>query len=361
MLIITYTYLFCIRQLNEITYSYSSSISNVNFSTSSNSKISDKFTPRAREILNREFTVISRFPDSIIAICEREIPDSNESDSCVNPFSALIFRILSPKDFLKLLHIFTFYAMLLLATVATSDKGGKMRAFTLAETLITLGIIGVVAAITIPNLINNYQKHVIETTLKEDYSILQQAMKFTEYDDVALELSFPDNVTGAKKWFETYLAPHLKYSQICYNQAGCWHNKGFTKTITGAKALADNKSVGIGIGTITVRLMNGSNLCIDGWDAKDMDRYFGIKVTNPSLVVYIDANGNKPPNVIGKDIYVVAFTEDGLVPAGQNTTVETINDNCKKDASGSNAGYYCLMRVKNNGWEIPNDVWKIKI
>ena len=38
-------------------------------------------------------------------------------------------------------------------------------------------------------------------------------MKFTEYDDVALELSFPDNVTGAKKWFETYLAPHLKYSQ----------------------------------------------------------------------------------------------------------------------------------------------------
>ena len=48
------------------------------------------------------------------------------------------------------------------------------KAFTLSEVLITLGIIGVVAAITIPSLITKYQKKVIETTLKEDYSIMAQ-------------------------------------------------------------------------------------------------------------------------------------------------------------------------------------------
>ena len=40
---------------------------------------------------------------------------------------------------------------------------------------------------------------------------------------------------------------------------------------------------------------------------------------------------------------------------------ETVNNNCSKNNNEINAGYYCLMKVKNNGWEIPNDVWKIKI
>lgn len=46
----------------------------------------------------------------------------------------------------------------------------KYSAFTLAETLITLGIIGVVAGLTIPTLISNYRKHVVETRLEKFYS-----------------------------------------------------------------------------------------------------------------------------------------------------------------------------------------------
>ena len=48
----------------------------------------------------------------------------------------------------------------------------KKRAFTLAEVLITLGIIGVVAALTLPSLISNYQKKVTAAKLKQTYSIL---------------------------------------------------------------------------------------------------------------------------------------------------------------------------------------------
>ncbi len=53
----------------------------------------------------------------------------------------------------------------------------KKAAFTLAETLITLTIIGVVAALTIPNLISSYQKHTYVVGLKKAYSQLQNAMK----------------------------------------------------------------------------------------------------------------------------------------------------------------------------------------
>ena len=46
------------------------------------------------------------------------------------------------------------------------------KGFTLAEVLITLGIIGVVAAMTIPSLITKYQKKAIETKFKQDFSII---------------------------------------------------------------------------------------------------------------------------------------------------------------------------------------------
>ena len=53
----------------------------------------------------------------------------------------------------------------------------KKAAFTLAETLITLTIIGVIAALTIPSLISEYQKHTYVVGLKKAYSQLQNAMK----------------------------------------------------------------------------------------------------------------------------------------------------------------------------------------
>ena len=48
----------------------------------------------------------------------------------------------------------------------------KFKAFTLAEVLITIGIIGIVAALTLPTLIGNYRKSVVENKLKSTYSQL---------------------------------------------------------------------------------------------------------------------------------------------------------------------------------------------
>jgi len=53
--------------------------------------------------------------------------------------------------------------------------GYKKSGFTLAEILITLGIIGTVAAMTIPTLMMNYQKQVWESKLKKIYSIATNA------------------------------------------------------------------------------------------------------------------------------------------------------------------------------------------
>ena len=61
------------------------------------------------------------------------------------------------------------------------------KSFTLAEVLITLGIIGVVAAMTLPSLIGNYKKRETVTILKKAYSEISQALKMAEVDNEFME------------------------------------------------------------------------------------------------------------------------------------------------------------------------------
>ena len=72
--------------------------------------------------------------------------------------------------------------------------------FTLAEVLITLGIIGVVAAITIPNLIANYKAQRLRSKFLKSYSTVQQVFKQMEADDVSLN---PDDY-GASTFYRTF-------------------------------------------------------------------------------------------------------------------------------------------------------------
>ena len=63
----------------------------------------------------------------------------------------------------------------------------RVKAFTLAEVLITLTIIGVIAALTIPNLMQSYKKHQIETNLKASYTILQNAITMAQSEHGSLQ------------------------------------------------------------------------------------------------------------------------------------------------------------------------------
>ena len=238
-------------------------------------------------------------------------------------------------------------------------------AFTLAEVLITLGIIGIVAAMTIPTLISKNQKRVIEAKIKEDYSIIQQVIKSNEANDTDMSMIVKDHdIESQKEWFNTYFAPYMKYSQVCYDEKGCWQSKKENLTLIGERPAYDKGIIGLGIGydIITIRLANGTNLCIDGFEESDYG-FFGLNQGDLDfLVIYIDANGDSGPNVIGKDIFILTYTpEYGVLPAGAHKSTSVVNQNCSKDAGEINAGYFCLLKMKDNGWEIPDDVWNKKV
>lgn len=108
--------------------------------------------------------------------------------------------------------------------------------FTLAEVLITLGIIGVVAAITIPNLINNYKAKQLRTQFLKSYSVLSQAFKLMQADDLSTDPR-DHGAVGFYNVFARYLnAPTLCNGYIDQNQgvknsapAGCYIYKINTK------------------------------------------------------------------------------------------------------------------------------------
>lgn len=234
------------------------------------------------------------------------------------------------------------------------------RGFTLAEVLITLGIIGVVAAMTIPTLISKIQKRTIEAQIKENYAMLAQTMRFAEYDDVGSLPISANNTASMKKWFDQFLAPYLKVEQVCFQTAGCWHKRGVVKTLNNGVPTFET-NVGkdestIGWATMTFRTAKGAYFNMDGSSPGTTQSLFGVNSKVPTLQFYFDVNGDRQPNKIGKDIYIMIYDPDkGFVPAGSDRTLAQIKQNCE-----TGNGYWCLTYVKNNGWVIPESVWKRK-
>ncbi len=104
----------------------------------------------------------------------------------------------------------------------------KRNAFTLAEVLITLGIIGIVAAMTMPTLIQKNNNRVVETRLMKFYSAINQAVKMAEvyygdkkywWEDVKGATIDKDGnpvpgTSDVEKWFRKYLAPYMKITKM---------------------------------------------------------------------------------------------------------------------------------------------------
>ena len=113
----------------------------------------------------------------------------------------------------------------------------KKVAFTLAEVLITLGIIGVVAAMTIPTLMTDYRKETTAARVKKFYSVINNAVMFAaaEHGDVSGWMSAPANLDYNENlnFVQTYLMPYIKYTRYdnCYGNSVCVYLYGRRRNV----------------------------------------------------------------------------------------------------------------------------------
>ena len=221
----------------------------------------------------------------------------------------------------------------------------KFKGFTLAETLLTLVIIGVIAEITVPTLWAEYQEHERIAKVKKMYSVLSNAMNLVRVNGGTPDMLGvrDDNMQDLTAWFEEYInTKMLLMKEACYNKKGCWSEKG-VKLLNKSSHPYDNKGIGWGHAVISVILADGSFVSIDPLANGNINHYYKVKVNNASgagLVLTFDINGEKGPNVMGRDVFVSVFTDKGYVPAYRDATKEQIEQDC----SDSGQGFSCLMK-----------------
>mgnify|MGYP004452826413 FL=1 len=221
------------------------------------------------------------------------------------------------------------------------------KGFTLAEVLITLGIIGVVAAMTMPSLVANYEKKRTATAVKKAYSELSQALKLAEVDYGAMEYwDYPDgtDIEENKAFVNRYITPY--YKGVTMLQDGSV--PGWTTiSTTGINFISSN-------GTI----------------------FSGKPNNSKAFFVLVDVNGFKKPNKMGTDIFYFATSTGKLMPDGweDGLTREMILNGyshngghtytCKTARSESDdatlqARHACTSLLMIDGWEFKKDYpWK---
>lgn len=215
----------------------------------------------------------------------------------------------------------------------------RFKGFTLAEVLITLGIIGVVAALTIPTLINNYQEKVTVTKVKKMYSTLSNAYALYVMDNGESE-TYPENAAGAIEAFNIF-KPYLKISQDCgtFGQ-GCIY-EGRYKLKSGEL----NNNYSESNVYYKAVLSDGSTIWIRGGGGGHLDT-----IGSYSSPIFYDVNGKSGPNQWGYDLFGFRIYGETLEPSGMPGKDESFESDCASpNADNWVSGWGCTAWVVYKG------------
>ena len=231
------------------------------------------------------------------------------------------------------------------------DIKQKKFGFTLAEVLITLGIIGVVAAITIPNLMTEIKAKKLKTQFTKSYSVVQQAIRLMEADDVSTDFRTYANATRHRT-----LAKYMTNVTICSDNTG----GNTVKTPAGChsfysgdeyKFLSTNRNIGDGIyNDGQLLLPDGALVFFD--DCPISEGWQGC-------MIMIDINGLAKPNRLGYDFFAFEAQEGKLYPMGGLTTSYKYHDDCNLNRQNQN-GWTCTQKAVSDNDYFKKVVKKIK-
>ena len=246
----------------------------------------------------------------------------------------------------------------------------RKAAFTLAEVLITLGIIGIVAAMTMPTLISKHEKKVYGTKLIQTYSILNQGFRAylgqNETDLLSQTPAFDSIHNSAvascdpENWDNPACKEFVDEMSKIFN--GIHLNK------TGVVTYKYLKANGTGTrGPWSFTLNNGAVMYIGVSKNYNTGRLaqvkqYGTKLTTSVAYLDIDINGAKKPNRWGRDFFEFQVSDEGIViPEGgkdysvfRNGNLDSMWNSqymswgCKPETT-SPRGYGCAARVIEEG------------
>ena len=179
----------------------------------------------------------------------------------------------------------------------------QSKAFTLAEVLITLMIIGIIASIVIPSLMQTLEKNALKGQIKRELAILEEALKLTLLDnDYKCFYEYKNGVwvgtsrSDCPDFFNKFYTK-LKIMRFCKGNSlaqGCIPQySGLLESYASCPEFSKNK----------VNTTNYSRVLIDGTIIMQ------LAIDNYPLIA-VDVNGMKPPNIQGRDVIVLRIDKD---------------------------------------------------
>ena len=226
------------------------------------------------------------------------------------------------------------------------------KAFTLSEVLVTLGIVGIVAVLTIPTIMKNYRRKVYVSQLQKVYSQLSNAATTMMGDEQAqsfyestggVQLSCSDPANGkCEKGVGYFLTNYLKTIK---NNCGDTNNTNAC-VATAYKTMDGTAIQSTSYGDYCVQTANGAAVC----------GTFNSAITCTTLVV--DVNGKDEPNVAGLDVFTMDIHKDGSISDYGSGCADGANgveaSECGKGASDHifKAPGGCLNALIESGWKM---------
>lgn len=221
------------------------------------------------------------------------------------------------------------------------------KGFTLSEVLITLGIVGVVVSMTIPAVIRKYRENTTVAQLQKFYTTMNQALKRSELDNGEYKYWDLPKILGNEVYFNKYWKPYLQVLKICKTYKDCGYSaESPFKRPDGRQIVF---SVVYPSARTTFKLTDGTTIInvVNTFDE------------NNTLIdlnyIYVDLNGGKAPNMLGRDVFLFDRDERGIIMQPcPGWSEQTIIKNCKE------TGACCSAKIIRDGWKIKED-YPVKI
>lgn len=218
----------------------------------------------------------------------------------------------------------------------------KIQAFTLAEVLITLGIIGIVASMTMPALVNLTQNKELETQYKQAYSIISQAL-----NRLNSEQGFVANYDNYRACTDDFAKAYKEYfvKLVDCGKDGCSSSTGKDE---------DGKETGLDKYRSFTGNYSAAGWLDDGQYTVANTMFIAVNHCTPlnKITIGVDVNGiNKKPNRFGHDFFLFQIQEDGkLLPMGAPNTTATrwsgdYKNYCKAGSTNVANGFTCAYRA----------------
>ena len=171
----------------------------------------------------------------------------------------------------------------------------KKKAFTLAEVLITLAIIGIVAALTIPTLLNNYNDKVLETRYKKAVNIMTNGFKLMMSNEQVFDVK--DLAIMQCSDIDCYLDEYKKVFKIVRDNS----SPDIIQTF-GEEYTINNQKISFA----------GNEKYAPIFQTADGISYMGMPQSS-EINFYADLNGRSEPNTFGKDMFMFSLSGNGLL------------------------------------------------